>query len=205
MMNYALRSITLGLTILAAAHASAVTVVKQTNMNQDAAESPWFWTSPDGLTPFLASKHSPAGTGPLSGQVIEFRPLTPVQAGTVSTITTTGNFQFTGNATAANNFTDGNQIPTGIVITFNTTTTFSVGAGAPANSVFTAAGQSGAAFGNGLGIVVQASPNPLGFIDSPSETLEVSDTVVSNVSVTGTVPGYTFTFNNVGNFGPYAL
>jgi hypothetical protein len=196
--------------VTTATTASAVTVntVKRINLNHNATSSPFFTQNSTGsvnLNPFTQSDAT---------STVTFTPAGTVQAGQVTSLTSNGSFSITGDATSTNNWTDGNGIPAGITLTFNTQFTMSVGAGSPAGSVLTNPGLTGTSLGNGIGITQTLGGNHTmdssNLIQSPgsgTESLEVSAMTVSNIVFSGTLAeeDFTFTPGTVGNFGPYVL
>jgi hypothetical protein len=193
-----------------AASAFAITSVKTVNLLHNNNASPFFATSADGLDSFGDYMNS-GGT---------FAPVDAPHAGEVTSITTHGVFSIVGNSTSAGGWTDNNGVPKGITLTFNADITYSVGAGSPAGSYLTLAGN-GDDRGNGIGITqafdgastldsfnLNEIPNtsPLDPNDL-NETLAVSAVTVSDVNFSGTLveTGFDFTPGTVGNFGPYVL
>lgn len=205
------------ITIASSASAVDVTAVKKVNMLHNDTNSPFFTSSPSGVA--LAQANNTSNPAPLQ-QVVTFKADGTVQANTVTSLTSNGTFTITGNSTSAGNWVDGNGIPAGLVLKFNTALTFSVGAGSPAGSTLTTTGINAAGgLGNGLGITQStytaetptlgvstlASPN-LNEAAGP-DILEVSAVTVSNIAYTGTMTetGFTFTPGTIGNFGPILL
>jgi hypothetical protein len=167
------------------------------NLLQDAnpLSSPWF-TLPvgTGTTVFGAATDN-NGASNLS-QSISIKPQTSVRAGEVNSLTTHGNFILTGTATAAGSFVDGNGIPAGVVVRFQTDTTFTANAG----SFLTLTGPTQA---NGLGITPTQTTS--GTIDV-GETLTVSDFTVTSLTFTGAPKDpVVFTAPTVGSFAPYVI
>ena len=200
------------------ANATTVTAVKKVNMTHDQTSSPFFTSSPSGVA--LAATNNTSNPYPLQ-QVITFKAAGTVVANNVTTLTSNGTYTITGNSTSAANWVDGNGIPAGLTLKFNTAFTVSVGANSPAGSTLTTAGASGANLGNGLGITQTTYNAGTGLggvstIDSSNlnevpgsgtDVLDVSAVTVSNISFTGTLAesGFNFTPGTVGNFGPYVL
>jgi len=200
------------------ANAVTVTSAKKINLFQNNTMSPFFTKSPNNAVTFSNFTQSPADPG----STITFTPDTTngqVQASVVTSLTTNGSFLIVGNSTAAGNWTNGNGIPQGITLTFNTQLTISVGAGSPANSFLTvpslSTGSNSPNLGDGIGIT-QGGAGSIGTIDSNnlttpanpfSETLAVSAMSVTGFSFTGTLAdtNFVFTPGTVGNFGPYVL
>jgi hypothetical protein len=200
------------------ANAATVTSAKKINLFQNNTTSPFFTKSPNNAVTFQSFAQSPADPG----STITFTPDTTngqVQASVVTSLTTNGSFLIVGNSTAAGNWTNGNGIPQGITLTFNTQLTISVGAGSPANSFLTvpslSTGSSSPNLGDGIGIT-QGGSGSIGTIDSNnlttpvnpfSETLAVSAMSVTGISFSGTLAdtNYGFIPGTVGNFGPYVL
>jgi hypothetical protein len=198
MSQNTIRLLIASLLTITATTASAITTTLTTNFTQTTTASPWFTSGVAGTpTSFTTSKDINSMPYVKS---ITFGPATlPTQAATTSSSTVKGGFSVTGNSTAAGNWTDGNGIPTGIVVKFNTSITFSVGADSPAGSLLTL---SGTDFSNGLGIT--QTPDTAGALD-PGESLDVSAVTISNVNFTGSVDGYTVSNGAVGNIGAYAI
>jgi hypothetical protein len=182
--------------------AVAVTSTRTVNLLQDNSPvaSPWFTLGTNGTTTF--AQGTDINNNPPLQQNITLKgqnspvPGGAVQAGQVNAVTTHGTYTLTGNSTSAASWTDGNGIPAGVVVKFNTDMTFSADAGSFLTLTGTAA--------NGLGITqTQGSSGTL----DVGETLNVSDVTVTNITFTGapTEPGYVFSGLNVGNFGPIVI
>ena len=207
-LRSALTIATMIITTATTAHAAPVNSVKRINILQNQTSSPFFTlnsTADINLNPFSLTD---ANTN------ITFTPVGTVQAGQVTSLSSNGSFSVAGTSTSAGNWTDGNGVPAGITLTFNTQFTMAVGAGSPAGSYLTNPGATGSGLGNGVGITQTLGGNHTldsGNLTSPpnpaNESLEVSAMTVSNVSFAGTLaePGFTFAPGSVGNFGPYVL
>jgi len=172
-----------------AASAATVTFSDTDNLNHSVTNSAFFTSTPDGLATFL----------PDGG----WAPVGPAQAATLSSITTAKTFTRVGTATAAGGWTDGNQIPTGVTLTFDAQLTLgSIGQQyltVPGNS--SSPGVVSGAGARGIGITFQFGPTGLDDMDL-NEGISVS-MAVSNVVFSGTPtdPNYAFTPGTVSNFG----
>jgi hypothetical protein len=210
MSHHTIRILAVALLMTAATTASAVSVTstRTVNLLEDGnpVASPWFTLAMNGTTT-LGTGSDINAAYPLQQNILLKGQNYPVaggavQAGTVSVLNTHGTYTLTGNSTLAGGWTDGNGIPAGVVVKFNTDVQFSVDAG----SYLTLSGTNTA---NGLGITQTAPSGGVGTGGTiePGETLHVSDVTVSNITFTGapTESGYTFSGLNVGNFGPYVI
>ena len=174
-------------------YADTKSVVRRNNFFENATTSPWFNSDVAGGS--LAASQDANQADHTQGHLVVSKPnVTGVQAGQISSVTVASNYTIQGWATAANSFNDLNGIPTGITVTFKTETTFSVDAGNFLTLSPTAA--------NGLGITqTQGTSSTL----DVGEVLHVSDTVITNVNFTGSVPGYIFSNPTITNFGTQVL
>jgi hypothetical protein len=207
MLKYILCGVTAAVVTVSAttAGAVAVTSVRTVNLLQDNSPvaSPWFTLGTNGTTTFAAGTDI-NNAYPLQQSITLKGQNSPVpggavQAGQVNALTTHGTYTLTGNSTYAGGWIDGNGIPKGVVVKFNTDVTFSADAGSFLTLTGTAA--------NGLGITQTQGQS--GTIE-PGETLSVSDVTVTGISFTGTPtadPGlqYAITPGTVGNFGPIVI
>jgi hypothetical protein len=186
-----------------ASAAKAVTSVKKINLLHNQSSSPFFTKNAIGgdFTQFIATEAT-------------FTPVGTVQAGQVTSLVSNGSFSITGNSTSAGGWTDGNGVPAGITLTFNTQFTIGMPASTPAGYYLTNPGTSGNPLGNGIGIAQGAgnvstidSPNQTQPIGACCESLVVSAMSVSAVSFSGSLAesGFGFVPGTVGNFGPYVI
>ena len=165
------------------ASAALITAAKSDDLNHALAASAFFTLSSDG------SVALPADNG--------WAPITPTQAGVVTSTTTKKSFNIAGNSTSMGGWVDGNGIPTGITLAFDAQFTISA---FPAGSFLTNPGPSGSTLGQGIGITQTLTGND--DIDA-GDGISVSPVTVSNVVFSGslTEPGYTFTPGGVSGFG----
>jgi hypothetical protein len=187
---------------LFASDAKAITSVKKINILHNQTASPFFTQNAigGGFLPFTTAEAT-------------FTPQGTVQAGQVTSLTSNGHFEIEGNSTSAGGWTDGNGIPKGITLIFDTQFTIGI-PGTPANYYLTNPGTSGNPLGNGLGIAQGAgntstidSINQTQPVGACCESIAVSAMSVSGVSFSGSLeePGFTFSPGTVGNFGPYVI
>src|SRR4051794_12441201 len=192
---------------LSSSPAKAVTSVKKINLLHNQTVSPFFTKNAIGgaFTAFTATDAT---------STVSFTPVGTVQAGQVTSLISNGSFSITGNSTSAGGWADGNGVPTGITLTFNTQFTIGMPAGTPAGYFLTNPGTSGNPLGNGIGIAQGAgnvstidSSNQTQPVGACCEALVVSAMSVSAVSFSGALAesGFGFAAGTVGNFGPYVI
>jgi hypothetical protein len=212
--TFRLIAVALFIGVASSAGAVTVTAVKVVNLTHDQTSSPFFTSSPSGVA--LGAANNTQGA---NGQTIILKPQGTVQANTVSSLVSTGQFTIVGSSTSAGNWVDGNGLPAGITLKFNTAFTVSVDANSPVGSTLTTAGVSGTNLGNGLGITQTTWNGTSGgtsTIDSSNlnevpgsgtDVLDISAVTVTGINFTGTMTeaGFNFAPGSVGNFGPYVL
>jgi hypothetical protein len=186
-MQSPLRYIIAGLLVSIVAPAGrGITVTKSrtVDVNSSQLESPYFTESADGVV-----APTPTANG--------WAPAAPTKAGAVTSTTPRGVFAIAGNATSAgvdnmtgtaDDWQNGNGIPTGLTLNFVAQFTISVGPDAPAGSFLTFTGNLGNPpnndFGNGLGMT-----QTMGGVSTleVGEELLFSPFTISDVSFSGTL------------------